>query len=338
MIRAGSRTFHAASLLLVPKVREPAYALYAFCRLADDAVDLGGDRLAALARLKERLALAYAGQPMDLPADRAFAQVVARHAIPRALPEALLEGLRWDAEGRVYGDLPALEAYAARVAGTVGAMMTLIMGVHDPAVVSRAADLGIAMQLTNIARDVGEDAANGRLYLPRDWLAEANIDPDAWLAAPRFDARLGAVVQRLLLAADALYERATPGIAALPLGCRPAMLAARRLYAEIGREVERQGLNSLARRAVVPGRRKLQLLARAFAEAPLLRPGPTAPAVPAAGFLVDAVAAMPSPPPGDIPWWDLGRRFGRMIELMALAEQRAMAQRGAGRRYRGLRA
>ncbi len=327
MIKAGSRTFHAASLLLTAKVRDPAYALYAFCRLADDAVDLGTNRLAALERLEERLDLAYQGRPKNLAADRAFARMVERFAVPRTLPEALLEGLRWDAEGRHYDDLAALEAYATRVAGTVGAMMTLVMGVRDPVALARATDLGIAMQLTNIARDVGEDAANGRLYLPRTWLTEAGIDADAWRRAPVFDDRLAAVVRRLLESADHLYERATPGIAKLPLGCRPAMLAARRLYAEIGREVERAQFDSMSRRAVVPARRKAALLAFAFAEAPILTTREEAPALPAAQFLIDAIeSSVPSMPP-DIPWWEVSRGLGRMLELIAVAEARNAAQR-----------
>ncbi len=322
MIKVGSKSFYAASLLLTPKVRDPAYALYAFCRLADDAVDLGDDRLAALARLETRLHAVYAGKPLDNPADRAFARVVEHFVIPRQLPEALLQGLRWDAEGRLYHELADLEAYATRVAGTVGAMMTLIMGVREPRTLARATDLGIAMQLTNIARDVGEDAANGRLYLPRKWLLAAAIDPDAFIRSPRFDHRLATVIERLLEAADQLYARATPGIAELPLACRPAMRAAGKLYAEIGREVRRSGHDSVTRRAVVPGRRKLGLVGRAFVEAPLLARSETAPALPAAQFLVDAVARQPLDRRPEIPWWDLGRRFGRMIELMFVAEAR----------------
>jgi phytoene synthase len=334
MIRGGSRTFFAASMLLTPRIRQPAYALYAFCRLADDAVDLGHDRLAALSRLEERLDRAYRGCPLDFAADRAFALTVERFAVPRTLPEALLEGLRWDAEARVYDDLPALEAYATRVAGTVGAMMTLIMGVRDATVLARATDLGIAMQLTNIARDVGEDAANGRLYLPRSWLADAGIDADAWCSEPFFDERLAAVVRRLLTAADRLYTRATPGIAMLPLACRPAMLAARRLYAEIGREVARARYDSLSRRAVVPARRKAALLARSFVEAPLLVDYAAAPALPAAQFLIDAVEAATPPAPPDIPWWEVSRGVGRMLELIAVAEARNAAQRSLRNRAR----
>ena len=121
---------------------------------------------------------------MPAPADRALADIVHRYAIPRALPEALLEGLEWDARAQRYEDLDALCAYAARVAGSVGAIMSVLMGVRAPEVVARACDLGIAMQLTNIARDVGEDARRGRVYLPLQWLRSAGIDPDAFIAAP----------------------------------------------------------------------------------------------------------------------------------------------------------
>ena len=234
---------------------------------------------------------------MNLAADRAFADVVARFSIPRELPEALLEGLAWDAEGRRYETLSELYAYAARVAGAVGAMMTLVMGQRAPEIVARACDLGVAMQLTNIARDVGEDARAGRLYLPLAWLRESGIDPDAWLANPVFTPEIAMIVQRLLDAADVMYARATLGIANLPLSCRPGIYAARALYAEIGREVERGGLDSVSRRAVVSTNRKLKVLARTLA---LLETE----WMPAKGFgasaqldetrfLIDAVAATP---------------------------------------------
>ncbi len=297
LLKGGSRTFHAASLVLPRKIADPAIALYAFCRLADDEVDLGGNRGAAVERLRERLDRAYRGQPTNVPADRAFADVVARFSIPRELPEALLEGLAWDSEGRRYETLPELYAYAARVAGAVGAMMTLVMGRRLPEIVARACDLGVAMQLTNIARDVGEDARAGRLYLPLAWLREAAIDPDAWLAKPVFGNEIAAIVQRLLDAADALYARATFGIEHLPRTCRPGIYAARALYAEIGRELERRGLDSISQRAVVSTRRKLAVLGRTLALwqtdwVPARRLAPAI-QIDETRFLVDAVAAMP---------------------------------------------
>jgi phytoene synthase len=292
LMRGGSKSFFAASLLLPARVRAPATALYAFCRLADDEIDLGSDPTQAVRGLHLRLDALYAGRPQAIEADHALACVVHRHAIPRALLDALLEGFLWDAIGRRYETLDELQDYGARVAGTVGAMMALVMGVRDEAAVARACDLGVAMQLTNIARDVGEDARNGRLYLPRAWLREAGIDPQTWLQAPHFDAAIAGIVQRLLDAADALYRKAEHGIAGLPRDCRPAIHAARLVYAEIGRQLERNGLDSIKHRAVVSGRRKLALMARA-ATAVVVAPAranAALPVLPAVQFLVDAAA------------------------------------------------
>ncbi len=291
LMRGGSKTFFAASLLLPPRVRAPATALYAYCRLADDAIDLGSDPAAEMRGLRERLVAIYQGRPGPAAADRALCQVVHRCAIPRVLLDALLEGFVWDAQGRSYNTLAEVQDYGARVAGTVGAMMALVMGTRSPTALARACELGVAMQLTNIARDVGEDARNGRLYLPADWLREEGIDPVAWLAQPTFNPGIARVTQRLLVAADALYLRSEQGIAELPLDCRPAIRAARLVYAEIGHQLAREGLNSVDRRTVVSGRRKLALIAVATGTAllPAFRPTHTGHPLPAIQFLVDAV-------------------------------------------------
>lgn len=322
-MRGGSKTFFAASLLLPSRVREPASALYAFCRLADDAIDLGDNPLSAMCELQQRLDGIYAGRPRAITADRALASVVHRFAIPRALLDALLDGFVWDTSGRRYETLADVQAYGARVAGTVGAMMALVMGARDRAALARACELGVAMQLTNIARDVGEDARNGRLYLPRAWLREAGIAPDAWLAAPRFDAAIGHVIQRLLDAADELYRRSEIGIGALPRDCRPAINAARLVYAEIGRQIEQLGLDSVSQRAVVSRQRKLALIARATAAAFAPSGGKRASplALPAVQYLIDACdhgEPVPSPVPGEI------GQVGRVIELF---ERQIVAQR-----------
>lgn len=293
LMRGGSKTFFAASLLLPARVRGPATALYAFCRLADDAIDLGVDPFAAMRELQARLDAIYAGRPGPVDADRALAQVVHRFAMPRALLDGLLEGFLWDAQGRRYHTLSDVLAYGARVAGTVGAMMALVMDTRSPQAVARACELGVAMQLTNIARDVGEDARNGRLYLPRDWLVEAGVDPDRWLAAPTFTAGIASVVQRLLNAATELYQQSEAGIADLPRDCRPAIHAARLVYAEIGHQLTREGLDSINRRAVVSSSRKLVLIAAATGAAllPVSPPKADQADLPEIGFLVDAVVA-----------------------------------------------
>ena len=320
LMRGGSKSFFAASLLLPSRVRGPATALYAFCRVADDAVDTGDDPVAAIAELHRRLDAIYAGRPAPIDADRAFAAVIAAHALPRPLIDALLDGFAWDAGGRRYATLADVQSYAARVAGTVGAMMALLMGVRDPVALARACELGVAMQLTNIARDVGEDARNGRLYLPTDWLREVGVDPAAWLADPRPDPRVGAVVGRLLGVADTLYQRAEQGVAMLPRDCRAAIQAARLVYAEIGREVERRSLDSVSSRAVVGLPRKLALLARAGLAgiaAPRRGQGATVP-LRAIAFLVEDACAAPAVPTlrvDGIPDRPIDQRIGWLLEL-----------------------
>ncbi len=324
LLRHGSKTFFAASRLLPPRLRQPATVLYAFCRVADDAADLNGGRPDQTAQLRLRLARAYEGRPLPQPIDRALADLVRDYALPRPLLEALFEGFEWDAADRRYETLDQLLAYAARVAGTVGALMSLLMGCRRADTVARACDLGMAMQLTNIARDVGEDARNGRLYLPLSWLREAGIDPATWLARPEFTPALAGVVARLLLAADELYRRAETGMRELPLDCRPGIRAARLLYAEIGAELYRRGLDSVSQRTVVPGRRKLPLLARALGGAAVGGRAAALPSVPSAQFLVDAVLAAPAPAlkAPRMPRWSFDQHAGRMLELLERVERR----------------
>ncbi len=290
LMRGGSKTFFAASRLLPNRVRGPTIALYAFCRVADDAIDFSDDRVRALAELNERLRRVYAGDPMEFVPDRALAAVVREFGLPVELVSALLEGFEWDAEGRRYETIEDLQAYGARVAGSVGAMMAVVMRTRSEQALARACDLGVAMQLTNIARDVGEDARFGRLYLPLAWMREEHLDPDSWLKNPVFDARIASVIDRLIKAADVLYQRSEHGIGQLPRDCRPAIRAARLVYAEIGRELEKAGLDSINHRVVVSGKRKLALLARATGAALVAPADPTVhfDALPANQFLVAA--------------------------------------------------
>ena len=325
LMRGGSKSFYLSSLALPRRVRAPATALYAFCRVADDAIDTSAAPAAALADLQSRLDAVYAGTPRAEVADQVLAAVVQEARLPRPLLDALLEGFAWDAQGRQYETLDDVHAYAARVAGAVGAMMALVMETRDTQSLARACELGVAMQLTNIARDVGEDARNGRLYLPRAWLREAGIDPDAWLAAPRFDARLASVVARLLAEAERLYARAECGVIGLPRDCRPAIQAARLVYAEIGHALAASGLDSVRQRAVVPLGRKLALLLRASAV--LIKPpghpiaaGAASAPLPAVRFLVDAAASSELP----------DRTFyQRTLRMLALFERQGQRVRGA---------
>ncbi len=326
-IRHGSLSFHAASRLLPSRVRDPALALYAFCRLADDAVDLHEEKPAAVLRLRDRLDLIYRGTPRDTPADRAFAAVIEAHEMPRALPEALLEGLAWDATGRRYRTMSELFDYSARVAAAVGAMMCVLMGVRDANALARACDLGVAMQLTNIARDVGEDARARRIYLPLDWLEAAGLHPETIFADPLPDARIRDMVRRLLLQADRLYFRAEAGIPALPVDARPGIYAARHVYAGIGGAIARNGFDTVSYRARTYKAQKAGWLGLSLMRAAVSTVTPGSAVLYAAPlaetrFLVEA-AARGAP--------EVLGRADRLLGLFADLEARDRAMRGLER-------
>lgn len=310
-IRAGSKSFYAASLLLPGETRLAARALYAFCRSSDDLVDEQNQDGQATVRLAERLDAIYAGRPFDLVSDRAFAEVVQSHGIPRVIPDALIEGFVWDERTRFYDTPDELLDYNARVASTVGVMMAAIMGCRDRHALARAADLGLAMQLTNIARDVGEDAARGRIYLPLDWLREEGIEPDAFLARPEASPGIRAVTKRLLDLSDEFYSCALSGVAALPIKCRPAIRSAAFIYRAIGNEIKKNSYDSISHRAHTSRRRKIELIARATAAPLALVPARSDSPHPSVAFLVDAMATREKPEIRTI-----DQKADRMIELL----------------------
>jgi len=274
VIRRNSRSFHVASRLLPRVVRQRAIATYAFCRGADDDVDVASGEADARARhlaTRARLDRLYAGLPMDDPVGRAFAGVVAAAGIPREEPLALLDGMAQDLGIVRMADEDELLVYAYRAAGVVGCMMSRIMGRSDDEALRRAVDLGIGMQLTNVARDVGEDAARDRVYLPADWLAAAGSSVDEVLER-RPTAGVLATNRRVLALAERYYESGIGGIRLLPARCRPAILTAALTYREIGRRVLARGGDGVRARVAVPDARKLVLVASAGARC-LLDPG-----------------------------------------------------------------
>lgn len=265
-LRAGSKSFYAASLLLPEALRKQCIALYAFCRSSDDVIDLAGNdaqAVDALKRLNDRLEAIYEGTPQDYVEDRVFSKLVELVGLPKVLPAALLEGYAWDVEGKGYETENELIEYCVRVAGTVGLMMAWIMGVRERDVFARACDLGVAMQLTNIARDVGEDARLGRLYLPKTWLRDAGVEPEIFLSQPSMSTPLGQVIKKLLERADVYYARGEKGIPFLPESCQPAIRSARYIYASIGDRIRKLSFNSVDQRAYVSTVQKLKWVMKA---------------------------------------------------------------------------
>jgi phytoene synthase len=279
IIREGSKSFAQAASLFDRETRAAAFLLYAWCRHCDDQIDgehLGyrdeteacGDRGARLARLYEETRSALRGETPRDPVFAALQRVVTRYTIPERYPLELLEGFAMDVEGRRHPGLDDLFLYCYHVAGTVGLMMAHIMGVRDEWTLQRAADLGIALQMTNIARDVLDDARSGRVYLPLSWLEEAGIAAEE-VAEPRHRTRLSGVVVRLLAEADRYYDSGARGLARLPFRSAWAVAVARGVYREIGETVLRLGDRAWDQRAVVPKYRKLAQVGRGLVVASL---------------------------------------------------------------------
>ena len=262
MLRDGSRSFHAASLLLPKSSREAIVPLYAFCRITDDIVDESEPSTELVNGIFDRLDRIYDGCPLDHPVDRAMSRMVRESRLPRNVLRALIEGYQWEVDRRRYPTLSDVVAYSARVAGAVGVAVTLLLDRRDPITLSRACEMGIAMQLTNIARDVGEDARRGRIYLPCEWLEDEGLDIDDWLERPRYEPAVGNAVRRLLAESERLYRSAAPGIADLPLRTQPAIRAAGLMYSRINRVIGNRGYDSVTSRAVTSSYSKALLLGR----------------------------------------------------------------------------
>lgn len=271
-MRHHSKSFSLAALLLPPAARDDARVLYAYCRQVDDAVDdesltpeAASRRLAALRAQLDRV---YAGQPTGDPVADAFAALVARHAIPRAYPDALLDGMEMDVRGARYETVDDVLRYGYRVASTVGLMMCHVLGVRHESALRPAAHLGVAMQLTNIARDVREDWGRGRRYLPASLLVEAGQTPPPEPApgAPwptHATPAMAHATRALLDTAEVFYRSADRGMDALSLRASLGVRAARLIYSRIGAVLRRRGCDPTRERAYVSRARKLWLLVRA---------------------------------------------------------------------------
>lgn len=284
-IRRGSKSFASASRLFDRTTRERVWLLYAWCRACDDLADaqdhggaLGDQSGAAdrLATIRDRTALAFAGQSSGDPSFDALGLVARETGLTPAMADDVIAGFALDAADWRPASEADLLRYCYHVAGAVGVMMAVVMGVapQDDDTLDRACDLGLAFQLANVARDVAEDHAAGRCYLPGDWLAEQAIAPDA-LLSPANRPALTALLRRLC-AREAEYEAsARVGAARLAFRQRLAVLTAAGIYGEIAREAERRGESAFDARIVVSRGAKLGFLAQSLWQS--LAPAPTAP-------------------------------------------------------------
>ncbi|GGZ14736.1 phytoene/squalene synthase family protein [Novosphingobium colocasiae] len=294
-IRQGSKSFATASRLFDGPTRERVWLLYAWCRACDDIADEQDhghardpaslaepmDAAARLATIRTLTELAMAGEVTGSPAFDALGQLVREVPLTQAMVDDVLAGFALDAaDWRPVTEADLLR-YCYHVAGAVGVLMAAVMGVSadddDPLAadtLDRACDLGLAFQLANIARDIADDHAIGRCYLPAQWLAESGISADAVLD-PRHRPALVALARRICTRAQEYEVSARTGARRLPWRQRWAVLSAAGIYGAIGREVSRRGDHAWDRRAHVPAPRKAMLMAGAL-RASL---GPVAPGV-----------------------------------------------------------
>src|SRR5918993_3074559 len=254
--RAHGRTFFLASRFLPPDRRKAIHATYAFCRIADDIADRSVDVVTAARALDawER----ELDEPTD-PIAVAFATVRARHGVPVAAVREMLAGVRMDLAHSRFATWDDLRLYCYRVAGTVGLMVAPILGCQDEDALPHAVDLGIAMQLTNVLRDIGEDARRGRLYLPLEDLAAFGCDPEAILEG-RPSGRFADLLAFEIARTRALYADARRGLPALSPSGRLTAMAGSELYAAILTRIEEMDYDVLDTRAQVSTPRKLRAL------------------------------------------------------------------------------
>ncbi len=276
-IAKGSTSFALASKLFDRKTRERAWLLYSWCRRCDDIADgqdHGGpmstvdnphERLNFIQTMTER---ALAGDVTGEPAFDALALVVAECGIPHKWPRDLVQGFAMDADDFSPRTTTDLLTYCYHVAGVVGLMMAVIMGVDpdDQATLDHANDLGLAFQLANIARDIGEDADAGRCYIPATWLGNADIPPGEHMK-PAHRAAMARIGARLAEMAGGYEESARIGAKRLPFRSRWAVLAAAGIYGDIVREVALRGDQAWDHRVVTSKAGKLRWVAKALVQA-----------------------------------------------------------------------
>ena len=272
-ITHGSKSFAAASRLFAPAVRERAWLLYAWCRACDDLADgqehghamhAVEDAPLRLAAMTAKTEAALAGEVVGDPAFDALRLFAGETRMPARWPRDLIAGFALDADEWRPRTEDDLYRYCYHVAGVVGCMMAVAMGVSpdDDATLDRACDLGLAFQLANIARDIGEDDRAGRCYLPVEWLVEMDIPPGQHMKPP-FRPRLAVLAARLADRAAAFEASARQGTPALALRSAWAVLAAADIYGAIGRTVAVRGAAAWDRRVTTSAVQKLGFITRA---------------------------------------------------------------------------
>ena len=277
IMQKGSKTFSLAARLFDHDRRFSAMLLYAWCRHCDDAIDAAPDQNAALEALdsiktQTLHALDFSTPaPNDLPM-RALREICQLHSIPVVYPLELLNGMEMDTAGVRIRCEADLKLYCYRVASVVGLMMSHVMGVANPKALRHAVDTGLAMQMTNIARDIEDDFNMKRIYIPDSWFVEIGLErPDVEGGARFIPQAFTEVVKRLVALADTYYASGRSGIRYLPWRAAFAVASAQRIYREIGIRVVKKRDQAWFSRTYVPLARKLVLMSLAIGDVVMIK-------------------------------------------------------------------
>ena len=253
IIQRGSKSFSLASRLFDEQTKNAACFLYGWCRYVDDCIDDVKDQAAQqkmLDSLIQKTEDSFQGKPGEETVFKALSEVAQQYGIPSVYALELLEGMRMDAEKQKYGNLEELSLYCYRVAGCVGLMMSHVMGISSKRALRHASDLGIAMQLTNISRDVLEDSRMNRVYLPLDWLKEEGLTEQD-ISNPALRTSVAYLVRRLLIEAEVRYQSGIRGLRYLKVRSALAVAMAICVYRKIGRKVVQRREKAWDSRTVV---------------------------------------------------------------------------------------
>jgi 15-cis-phytoene synthase len=261
-----AKSFYFSAQIFPREQRWATYAVYGFCRYADNIVDVPRQRsmdelYAEIAALRCELEICYRTGESEHPIMRPFALVARRYGIPIAYAQDLLLGVMMDTERSRYDTFDELYVFCYRVASVVGLMMTAVLGYKDDSAFLYAEKMGVAMQLTNILRDVQEDNRLGRIYLPSEDLQRFGVSEDD-IRQERFTPNVRALMQFQVERAHRYYDEAEPGIRLLPPESQFAIYAASRIYRGILTKLEARDYNPFLGRVFVPQSKKIQILVR----------------------------------------------------------------------------
>ncbi|MFH0827207.1 MAG: phytoene/squalene synthase family protein [Candidatus Omnitrophota bacterium] len=251
--RQYAKTYYFASRFMPREKKSPAYIVYAVCRISDEAVDTTSDAtLSSLSRAQENIELAYSDSPLQEDLILAFRQTVMRFDIPKTYFDELLEGMRMDLTKKRYETFNDLYSYCYRVAGVIGLTMLKIFGYHQKEAEKYAVDLGVAMQLTNIVRDIKEDFLRGRVYLPQEELKKFGVSEEQ-LSSEKVDENFKSLLRFQMERARQYYADCESGIRLIAdRRCRFVVLCIKEIYAGILDRIEDSNYDVFSKRCLVP--------------------------------------------------------------------------------------